>query len=227
MGILVQAVGLGGSGKSSTLRVLHELISETSLFVEDEEALWPESCTRRDLVGEFSNLMGFRSLRIPLYWKADEARAKGKIALLDSYYDKVIDDLLTKENTDWLIKKDDPYFSIYLEIAKLDEQLLPEPDVIVFFKVDCYEFWKKLLFKRNRDYDREQGNEETLRANYATQVYLEESVAKFKARGAEVIVLEQKESSTIEDNAVYIKDCLEQLGILSGNLKNSSCELSC
>ncbi len=162
-GRFTAGVGLPCIGKSSVFGELANLLDGVALL-EPEEENWPAAVTAREQVGYFTGLMWFRAARIPMYYAAEAARAAGKAAFLDSYYDKLCDCWLGKPGMDWLLDPSDPYFPIASEIARLDREILPLADTLVLFTVDR-PVWERFIAKRGRKLD----DDSRLAERYAMQ----------------------------------------------------------
>ena len=158
-GIMIAAMGIPASGKSTTMEELSKLIPDSVLYLEaiDEgkEIVWPKAVTMRDKYGYFGSLSWFRSLRVPKLYNAEEMKNSGKIAILDSYYDKLIHLYLGSKGLDWFFPREDPYYKVAKEMSKLDYETLPLADIIVFFWV-TEDIWKLFYNSRNRDMDQEE-----------------------------------------------------------------------
>jgi hypothetical protein len=101
-------------------------------------------------VGPFTTLSWFRSVRVPHFHLARAAADTGRV--VDSYYDIVMARYIDADDMEWLIQRDDPYFPVIREMARLDSVMLPKADVVVFFKVSMGT-WKQLIDSRRRDLD--------------------------------------------------------------------------
>ncbi|MFS1519601.1 hypothetical protein V1503_24545 [Bacillus sp. SCS-151] len=162
----ITGLGISGCGKSSTLKVLGKLIN-FEVLVEPEEDEWPLVAQNRDLYGHFTEIMWFRSIRVPLLYLAESIKEQGKGAIVDSYYNKVLYHYFEKPGMEWFIENTDPYFTSLKEITKLDYYNLPNPDVLINFEID-YEDWVSLLKKRNRNLDNNQG----FKKSYEAQTHI-------------------------------------------------------
>jgi len=143
-GVLLAFMGLPGSGKSTTAKALSELIVGSRVFLEPNERLWPPAVTGRHRYGYFTALTWFRSMRIPLLYLADDVRCSGGIAIVDSYYDKLIAGYLDDPDMRWLMPRDDFYYSIAKGMAELDWAELPDADCVIFLRVTVAS-WRQLL----------------------------------------------------------------------------------
>ena len=157
-GVFIAGMGLPGSGKSSVLSAVADLLTrngkQATLHREPEESEWPAAVTNRSVGGCITALTWFRSIRVPMLYQASSERDDGKIAILDSYYDKLIHLYIREPQFRWLIHPEDPYFSVYTEIARLDFENLPNADCVVTFSVD-EDRWKELVKGRGRKLDRD------------------------------------------------------------------------
>lgn len=154
-GAIIAAFGIPGSGKSTTTGEIGRLLN-IKTFHEPEESEWGEAVKNRSLAGNFTALMWFRSIRVPQYFKAKILKENGEITMLDSCYDKLFYLYYNKQGLEWLITKEDFYYSDMINIAKKDYQILPDIDVLVFFK-QSKENWEKFISIRNRKLDQEDG----------------------------------------------------------------------
>lgn len=148
---MIAFAGVPGCGKTTTALELAKLL-DAKVMVEPEEDQWPKLIQHREISGYFSALTWFRSARISNYFDADQLRRKDKLAIIDSYYDVLASCYLGKKPFDWLINKDDPYFNIALDMAKLDWSLLPKADILIFLHLD-QNIWELFMKKRNRKFD--------------------------------------------------------------------------
>lgn len=164
-GSFIAAVGLPSVGKSSVFAELAALLGGEALL-EPEESSWPPAVSCRDRAGHFTALMWFRSVRVPQCHAADEIRRAGRIALLDSYYDKLCVDWLGRPGMEWLIDPHDEYFPIAMRIARLDRERLPLADALVVFTVD-EQVWHEFIRGRGRALDGQSG----LAGTFPTQAY--------------------------------------------------------
>lgn len=153
-GKLIVAFGIPGSGKSSVFEALSRQI-ESNIFHEPEEESWGKAVKDRELCGNFTAIMWFRSERVPQLYEAARIKENGDIALVDSYYDKLFYLYMNMDGLQWLFKASDPYYDEMRMVAKKDHDLLPKADCMVFFQVDR-ETWGKFLDLRRRELDQDQ-----------------------------------------------------------------------
>ncbi len=189
-GKLIAAFGMPGTGKSTVTKELGKLLASKT-FHEPEEKHWGKAVSERDICGYFTAIMWFRSTRIPLLYNAKKLADSGEVIFLDSYYDKLFSLYIEKEGMKWLLNKEDPYFKVMINIAKIDYKILPDVDILIFFKLDL-DTWIKFLKKRNRNLD----NEASFRESFITQKYFLDAAIKYcSERGVELIIFEQYFSS--------------------------------
>jgi hypothetical protein len=126
---------------------------EAKLYCEPEESEWPDAVKQREVSGYITALTWFRSQRVPRLYQAANDRAAGHIAVVDSYYDKLIYLYFDKPGLSWLMSDTDPYRPVYKNMIELDYHLLPEADCVVSFCV-AQERWNELVRGRGRVLDR-------------------------------------------------------------------------
>lgn len=90
--------------------------------------------------------------------------------MLDSYYDKWCVGWLGKPGLEWLIRPEDPYFGVALEIARVDAKNLPAADAVVVLEIDK-QLWLNQLSQRGRAIDRS----EAFAQSHSTQAYFVET----------------------------------------------------
>jgi hypothetical protein len=151
-GVLLAGAALPGAGKSTVFRALSKLTG-WPCFVEPEEPDWPPAVHDQSISGTFTALTWFRSVRVPQLFRAAALRDAGEIVLVDSYYDKLMGHYIRKPEMRWLFDPRDPYFRLSAELAELDARILPDADVVIFFRM-TRGLWKRLIHTRNRDRDR-------------------------------------------------------------------------
>jgi deoxyadenosine/deoxycytidine kinase len=207
-GLVIVAMGLPGSGKSSVFRELSMEIG-ASFFSEPEEKCWPAAVINRELSGNFSMLTWFRSIRVPMLFQADLIKKNGGLALVDSYYDKLLIQYLGKEGMEWLMSPDDPYYDVVKQVALLDWEHLPNADVLVFFDID-FDTWMSFLKKRNRKLD----NDVFFLKSYATKnLFWNAAEHLAKVNSPKIVRFAQKDLSPHEA-ALNLKNLLIQEGVL-------------
>lgn len=213
-GAMIVGMGLPGSGKSSVFAALTDQLirsgTHAKYYREPEENEWPLAVTGRDEVGHITALTWFRSQRVPGLYKASNDRDGGQIALVDSYYDKLVSDYFDLPGFQWLMKADDPYRTAYRQIVALDRKLLPEANCIVTFKVSA-ERWKNLVMSRGRALDRAAGLLDT----HATQeAFVETSEAYCRNRR-----IPHVQFDNVQETALASAEALHQALIDVGVLK--------
>jgi hypothetical protein len=150
-GLLIAGVGLPGIGKSTLLKALAHR-NGWQRFAEPEEALWPAVARDHTLSGIFTALTWFRAMRVSNLHAADRLRQQGHIALIDSYYDKLMAHYIEAPQMEWLIARDDPYFDLVKQMAFVDNRYLPAADIIVLFTA-TFASWEQCIMSRKRQLD--------------------------------------------------------------------------
>lgn len=158
-GKFVAAMGIPSCGKSSIIRELAKHFGEKAVsFFEPEENdtchPWPLAVSQRQEYGYLGSITWFRSMRVPQLFQAQAEARNGKMAFVDSYYDKLFYHYIGKEGLDWFLPDDDPYFDEIKAIAHKDYQYLPNADIVLFVKLNR-ENWTHFLQNRNRNMDNE------------------------------------------------------------------------
>jgi hypothetical protein len=151
-GLLIAFMGLPGSGKSATAKELSVLIEGALLFPEPEADQWPPAVRDRHEFGYFGAISWFRSMRVPLLYMATKVRCSGGIAIVDSYYDKLIADYIDHPEMRWLIPPGDDYFHVLKQMSLVDRAVLPDADCLIFLRV-TQSTWRQLLLTRQRAMD--------------------------------------------------------------------------
>ncbi|TGT57748.1 hypothetical protein EN813_037675 [Mesorhizobium sp. M00.F.Ca.ET.170.01.1.1] len=188
--MLIAFAGLPSAGKSTTAKALAERIGIRS-FVEPEEDQWPPAVTERTLVGHFTALTWFRSVRVPLLYAAAAASKSDGAAVIDSYYDVLLSRYIGQEPFAWLMAPTDPFFSIAQRMAELDWTGLPHADVLVFLRLEA-QVWNRFMDRRSRTLDRAAH----LKEQFAMQSLMEEACQMAKREhGTHLIVVDQEDSS--------------------------------
>lgn len=152
-GVFIAFVGMPGAGKTAVCEALATLIGGVALMEPTE---WPPIVTDPATAGGFSALTWFRAMRVSMYYRAVREREQGRVAVLDTYYDKICRELLGAEGMEWFLSTADPYFDLYQEIAARDWGLLPTADAIVTFQL-TEPVWRHFLGRRNRTLDEDWG----------------------------------------------------------------------
>jgi len=201
--MLIVFVGIPGSGKSSTVKELANLLG-VKYFAEPEEEKWADAAKDWKTYGSFSMLMWFRSIRVPMLIEAERLSEEGEIVLIDTYYDKLLHYYIDKHCMRWLLSPSDRYFPVMKEIATIDKDVLPDADIIIFFEVNK-ENWINFLKSRNRPTD----NDEEFLKNFETQKFLLEATKKLcEEKGIELITF-SRGTASVEDSASKLKNLLD------------------
>lgn len=126
-------------------------------------------------------------MRVPQLYMASEIRNNGGIAIVDSYYDKLLSRYLGHSLMGWLIPRTDAYFDLMASLSELDWSYLPDADHLVFLKVNESQ-WKTLLSSRNRKLDKEKG----LLDSFPTQeAFLRAAREAAEERGTKLHIFDQ------------------------------------
>lgn len=201
--MLIAFTGLPSAGKSSTARALGKLLGATS-FVEPEEEDWPQLVHNREQVGAFTALSWFRSARVPALFAAAEIRSHGGVAIVDSYYDKLVSLYLEQDCFSWLLPKADPYFKVALEMARVDYAQLPVADILIFLRLD-ESTWRRFSETRGRIFD----ESAQLLKNFEMQRHLEDASRTASEKwGMRLCIVEQTWSSP-DKTARIVRDILK------------------
>ncbi len=158
-GKFIAAMGIPSCGKSSIIRELSKHFGKKAAsFFEPEEKdkchPWPLAVSQRQEYGYLGSITWFRAMRVPQLFQAQAEAGKGKIAFVDSYYDKLLYHYIGKEGLDWFLPHEDAYFDEIKAIACKDYRYLPNADIVLFVKLNR-ENWSQFLQKRNRRMDNE------------------------------------------------------------------------
>lgn len=202
--VLIVGAGLPASGKSTTFKELAKIYKTNYVFLEPEEHLWPQVLTKKGIIDSFNVITWLRANRVPNLLEAELLSQSGKIVLVDSYYDKLLYSYIGNDDHSWLIRKSHRYFKVLKEIAKLDQDNLPNADFIVFFKVN-YTTWKRFLMSRNRDVDK--------KIKLLDYYSAEKSILKAcedlsRSNGIKLIIYNQDESISPFENAKKIYEMI-------------------
>lgn len=142
-----------GCGKSTLMRRLAGAY-DAPVYLEPEENVWPAAVSDRDRSGHATALQYFRSTRVPLLYEARSRADEGSLVFIDSIYDKLFYLYIEEPEFSWLIAPSDPYFENSRDLARLDYERLPSPDVLIFFRV-AGDDWARMVRDRGRSFDRD------------------------------------------------------------------------
>ncbi|MCL2838551.1 MAG: hypothetical protein FWE04_05755 [Oscillospiraceae bacterium] len=205
-GKFIVAMGIPCCGKSSVIKRLAELY-EVKAFCEPEESEWPDAVNEREAYGYFTGISWFRSVRVPYLYQAQKLALDGKIAFVDSYYDKLIYKYLDKPGMEWLVPKNDIYYDLTQELAKTDYDVLPNADIVIFFEIE-ESLWQSFLKKRNRSLDQ---NSSFLKKCFLSQKHMKDACKQYADEFGKKLLIIKQEDSSAETMAAKIKDKLEEL----------------
>ena len=204
-GLLIAAIGLPGSGKSSVTRELGKLMGIRT-FHEPEEADWADAVTQRDICGRFTAMTWFRATRLPPLFEAHRLREQGATVMVDTYYDKLFGLCMDKEGMQWLINPSDDYFDVMKQVAMLDYEKLPDADVLVSFELD-YDTWLQFLAARNRHFDKG----DAFLKSFRTQQYFVDAALQYTRQTSCKLLRFKQEFSSPEESAGKLKEAILQL----------------
>ena len=201
-GLVIAGVGVPGVGKSTLLAALAQRHG-WQRFAEPEEARWPQAARDHSLAGVFTALTWFRAMRVMNLYAAAQAREAGQIAMIDSYYDKLMTYYIKEPQMDWLVSPDDPYYELLFQMALTDHFYLPTADVIILFTA-TFEDWERCILSRQRQLDIER----VFPHAFPFQDHLRRAVRQESAwNGSRVVVFENRFGSivrAVEDLAVQV-----------------------
>ena len=147
-------MGIPGSGKSTIAKNLADRIN-SQCYLENEEDLYPNDIKLKfNDVDKDQNIVDihyyFRNMRAE-YHKQAEANKKNKLSsILDSFYSKVMLDIIKQPNTDWFINSKNRHFNKIKNISELDSSNLFDADIVIFLNV-TKDLHKTFLKSRNRE----------------------------------------------------------------------------
>jgi hypothetical protein len=205
--VFIALLGLPGAGKSTMAKALAELLGG-AVLLEPEESEWPEFVRRPHPNGDFTRLSWFRSQRVPLCYEADELRARGKTAVLDSYYDKWCEGWLGKPGFEWLISPEDPYMPLARSMANLDRRILPAADAVVLLEIDR-ELWLEQLEARGRSIDHDGA---FVQSHHGQGHIVEAAVERCQEDGT-TLVRYRRERLSPREEALQIREALVDAGV--------------
>lgn len=208
--MIVSLLGLPGVGKSTLAGALGRAM-DGAVLAEPEESAWPDFVKRPHPLGDFTRLSWFRSQRVPLYYAADAIRRRGKVAVLDSYYDKWCGGWLGKPGLEWLISPDDPYFPVAMTIAELDAKLLPSADVVVVLEI-TEDLWFAQVQGRGRTIDR---HDPFLQSHHTQELFVNTALERAAGDGTRVI-RHRREALPPREEATLIAEKIRQVRAMSG-----------
>ena len=213
-GKLIVGMGLPGAGKSTVFAALASVLSQDGcdpiLLREPEEDQWPSAVKNRERSGYFGALTWFRSQRVPNLFEAAAARDRGAVALVDSYYDKLIHLYFDEPGMEWLMTLTDPYRPVYKELIALDHANLPDADCVVSFVLNR-ERWVDLVRGRGRELDRSAGVLET----FPTQAAFTHAAEEYCASKGITCIRFANTHGTALAAGKALRDQLRAAGVLS------------
>jgi|GEM_PF-1713296 len=211
-GKMIAAMGIPGCGKSSVIRELVELYPDSGIaYFEPEETGsvseigWPDAIHGRAKYGYFGSITWFRAMRVPGLYKAQDDAREGKIAFVDSYFDKLLTHYLENENMSWFLPKNDPYHSLIKQMAELDYVDLPNADIVVFFDLD-EETWEDFVVMRGRMQD---GEEEYRAQCFGLREPMLDACKRYSKEHDKKLLIFKQEPTGVSQAALRLKSVLE------------------
>ena len=150
----ISFMGIPGCGKSTIARALNQKIS-SRLYLECEEDSYPSDIKLKmkepalnDNVLDIHKY--FRNMRCEYHQLAKLNKQNGVSTIMDSFFSKVMIDIINKPNIDWFINSKDKNFNAIKEMSEADSKNLPDADIIIFLNVS-QEMHCLFLNKRKRE----------------------------------------------------------------------------
>ena len=203
--VLIVGAGLPASGKSSTMKELAKIYETENLFLEPEESTWPEVLTKGSIIDPINIITWLRSIRVSMLLQAHALSSQGEVAIVDSYYDKLLYKYIGNKDHEWLINSNHKYFDVLQKMAELDFINLPIADYIIFFKIE-EETWKKFLTLRNRGLDKKIG---LINYYHSEESILNACKYLSNTTHAQLIIYQQDINLSPQQNALEIYNILK------------------
>lgn len=176
-------MGIPGVGKTTIARKIKAFFPGINIYLEAEESEYPQEISQkfqnRDEFGYLDIYRYFRDMRTLDLASAVSQKRNGHSSIIDCYYDKLMSRILIQENIDWFINSNHVDYAKILNIARVDAIALPDPDIIIFFKIS-QKMHHHFMQKRERQAEVDQNVFYSQKAFLkATQEYAEEKKLKF------------------------------------------------
>jgi deoxyadenosine/deoxycytidine kinase len=208
-GKVIAFSGLSCTGKSTMAKEIAKELSAQCLL-EPEEENWPSMCHKGEEFGPFTMFMGFREMWLPHLYTAQKLKNENELVFLDTFFIKTTLYELDAPGMEWLFDPKDPYYSVFREVCTLDIEYLPDPDCIVFFKLD-EKTWKKFLAARPRDWDQIPGFLDSFEQSYEA---IQCAIIRLCQERNIPLIRFQQEYGDITTQVLRLKSELIQAGVI-------------
>jgi thymidylate kinase len=147
-------MGIPGSGKSTIAKKLNDRLN-SHCYLEHEEDLYPDDIKLKfKNVDKDENIVDihyyFRNMRAEYHKQAETNKKNKKGSILDSFYSKVMLDIIKQPNTDWFINSKNRHFNKIKSVSEFDSNNLSDADIVIFLNV-TKDMHKTFLKNRNRE----------------------------------------------------------------------------
>lgn len=148
---IIAFTGIPGCGKTTIAHELSKLTNSPCLSLSEDVE---RSFIFKEVgyLSEFKIRLALRNLMFKNFQEAKKLSGQGNMVIVDSYYDKVMQSLLGEKGSDFIMQKKNPYFNAVYRLAKYDNFLFPDADIVVGIKINLLN-WQILLDKRARNLD--------------------------------------------------------------------------
>lgn len=131
--------GIPGSGKSTIAKSLSSII-ESQCFLESEEDQYPNDIKMKLRNSEKDeNILDihfyFRNMRAEFHRLAYLNKENKESSIIDSFFSKLMMDIICQPNTDYFINSQNKNFSRIMEISEKDSKQLADADIVIFLNV--------------------------------------------------------------------------------------------
>lgn len=176
-------------------------------WTEPDEVLMPVAQNRaRD--GHDTTYLYYRGIRKMQLQQAHRCAESGVLAITDSCMELFADRLMECGGYDFFLPHGDPYRPAVREIARIDHEKIPHPDILIHISIErelWTEFWKQ------RD-QMEMDHEPEAERLWLLQEPMREICEQYTLMpNKEVIFVEQNQNKTIDELATEITNKLREL----------------